>query len=76
MRTSTLTTKGQITIPADLRRTLGLSAGDLVGFVLEDGAVRLVRRESRIEAAFGLLKSEVSVSDAEMQEAIRERAGK
>ena len=76
MQTSTLTGKGQITIPADLRKALGLHAGDKVGFLLENGEVRLVRRESRVEAAFGLIKADVSVTDAEMEETIRARAGK
>jgi AbrB family looped-hinge helix DNA binding protein len=75
MQTSTLTSKGQVTIPAELRKRLGLRPGDRVGFVVEDGAVRLVRRESRVEAAFGILKAETSVSDEDMEAAIRERAG-
>jgi len=76
MQTSTLTTKGQVTIPVELRKRLGLHPGDQVGFVVEDGAVRLVRRERRIEAAFGICKAKVSVTDEEMEEAIRSRAGK
>ena len=75
MQTSTLTSKGQVTIPAELRKRLGLRPGDRVGFVVEDGAVRLVRRESRVEAAFGILKAETSVTDEDMEAAIRERAG-
>ncbi|MFY9976178.1 MAG: AbrB/MazE/SpoVT family DNA-binding domain-containing protein [Chromatiaceae bacterium] len=75
MQTSTLTSKGQVTIPAELRKRLGLRPGDRVGFVVEDGAVRLVRRESRVEAAFGILKGETSVTDEDMETAIRERAG-
>jgi AbrB family looped-hinge helix DNA binding protein len=76
MRTSTLTGKGQVTIPAELRKRLGLSPGDQVGFVLEDGEVHLVRREHRIEAAFGICKATVTVTDEEMEQAVRERAGK
>ena len=76
MQTSTLTSKGQITIPAALRKRLGLRPRDLVGFVVDDGALRLVRREHRIEAAFGILKADVSVSDEDMEAAIRDRAGK
>ena len=76
MQTSTLTTKGQVTIPAELRKRLGLHPGDQVGFVVEDGEVRLVRRERRVEAAFGIVKAKVSVTDDQMEQAIRERAGK
>ena len=75
MQTSTLTTKGQVTIPAELRKRLGLHPGDQVGFVVEDGEVRLVRRERRVEAAFGIVKAKVLVTDDQMEQAIRERAG-
>ena len=74
MQTSTITTKGQVTIPAEMRRKLGLSPGDRIAFELVDGAIRLVRREHRIEAAFGLVKSDRSVTDEEMEQAIRTRA--
>jgi antitoxin PrlF len=76
MQTSTLTSKGQVTIPVELRKRLGLHPGDQVGFVVEDGKVQLVRREQCIESAFGIVKAEVSVTDEEMEQAIRDRAGK
>lgn len=34
--------KGQITIPKDIRDTLGISSGDRVTFVVENGNVRLI----------------------------------
>jgi len=76
MRTSTLTAKGQVTIPVELRKRLGLRPGDQVGFVVEDGAVHLVHREHRVEAAFGICKAKVAVTDEEMEQAVRDRAGK
>ncbi len=75
MRTSTLTSKGQVTIPVEVRRRLGLRPGDPVGFIVEGGDVRLVRKESRIEAAFGICKADVSVGVDEIERIIRERAG-
>ena len=37
-----VTSKGQITIPAEIRKYLGLEPNDKVGFVIDDaGAVRL-----------------------------------
>lgn len=74
MQSSTVTTKGRVTIPADLRRQLGLSPGDRVGFVLKDGGLRLVKREDRVEAAFGLIQADRAVSDEAMERAIRKRA--
>ncbi len=74
MQTSTLTSKGQVTIPAEVRRRPGLRAGDRVGFIVEKGEVRLVLSESRIEAAFGICKVDTSVSVEEMEQIIRRRA--
>ncbi len=39
---ATITTKGQVTIPAEGRRHLGVNPGDKIAFVVEpDGTVRL-----------------------------------
>lgn len=34
--------KGQITIPKDIREILGISCGDRVTFVVENGSVKLI----------------------------------
>ncbi len=41
---STITSKGQVTIPAEVRKHLRISRGDKLSFVIEDGGV--VRIES------------------------------
>ncbi|MGN6360680.1 MAG: AbrB/MazE/SpoVT family DNA-binding domain-containing protein, partial [Thermomicrobiales bacterium] len=38
---ATLTSKGQLTVPAEVRRQLGLKQGDKVAFMLKDGQVTL-----------------------------------
>ena len=76
MKTSALTTKGQVTIPAEVRRQLGLKPGDRVGFIVDADEVRLVRQETRVEAAFGLCKADVSLSDDDIERVIRQRAGR
>ena len=44
MQESTLTIKGQTTLPADVRRALGLKPGDKLRYLLLDsGEVRLMR---------------------------------
>ena len=73
METSTLTIKGQVTIPAEVRRRMGLKPGDRVAFVLGDGDVRLVRQETRIEAAFGLVKPSISLTTEQIDDVIRQR---
>jgi AbrB family looped-hinge helix DNA binding protein len=76
MATSTLTTKGQVTIPAEVRRQLGLKPGDRVAFIVDADEVRLVRQETRVEAAFGLCKADVSLTDDDIERVIRQRAGR
>jgi antitoxin PrlF len=44
-RYSTLTTKGQLTLPADVRQTLGLSMGSRVAFRIRKDTVTLRRAE-------------------------------
>ena len=45
-RRSTVTRKGQITIPADLRRRLGIEIGDQVSIELDGNGVHVARRTS------------------------------
>ncbi len=53
---STVTSKGQVTIPAEIRSYLGISTHDKIAFVLDDeGSVRLrVPRFSSIESLRGV----------------------
>lgn len=43
MQESTVTVKGQTTLPRDVRRALGLASGDKVRYVILDGEVRLLK---------------------------------
>jgi antitoxin PrlF len=45
---STMTSKGQLTVPQEIRKRLGLEAGDRVEFVVEED--RTVIRPARAEA--------------------------
>ncbi len=74
MYSSTLTTKGQVTIPKPLRDYLGLSPGDTVRFeYTDDGAVRIVAprkpgqgkgsKASRFSALRGTRKTGVSTDE-------------
>ena len=52
---STVTAKGQTTIPREVRAYLGISPGDRVRYVLEAGEVRLVARNRRFVDMLGFL---------------------
>ena len=43
---STITQKGQVTIPAEIRRALGIKKGDRVAFVIEGDRVWLMFEDS------------------------------
>jgi len=58
-RSSTLSSKGQITVPQDIRNRLGLKKGDRVDFVIEDGrtTIRPARApENRFLKYIGVLR--------------------
>lgn len=46
-----VTSKGQVTIPQDVRRRLGIEPGSEVDFEVDRDVVRLVRRDDRGGAA-------------------------
>jgi AbrB family looped-hinge helix DNA binding protein len=75
MTTATLTTKGQITIPASVRAALNVEAGDRVEFVeIEPGRFEffaVTRSVKELKGMFG--KPARSVSIAEMNAAIAKR---
>ena len=57
MEYSKLSSKGQVTIPKAVREELGLEPGDLGGYVVGDGGVRLERVEP-FDAAYHAAISE------------------
>jgi AbrB family looped-hinge helix DNA binding protein len=79
MATATVTSKGQITIPAKVRDALGLDAGDRVEFVpLEEGGFAIIPANKSIQDLKGMLaKPGKPVSIEQMNKAIaRGWAGK
>ncbi|MGD0074979.1 MAG: type II toxin-antitoxin system PrlF family antitoxin [Candidatus Binataceae bacterium] len=76
MPVSTITSKGQTTIPGEIRRHLKLKAGDRIEFVVEaDGRVVLVPATVNVRELKGLLApAPRRVSLEEMESAIRKHA--
>lgn len=77
MSTATLTSKGQITIPIDVRNSLQVEAGDRVEFVLiAPGRYELLAATSEVTALKGMFgPAKVVVSIDAMNAAIAKRAG-
>lgn len=75
MTTATITSKGQITIPADVRHALGVNAGDRVEFVqIEPGQFLFVAANRSVTELKGLFgKPAKAVSIEEMNLAIASR---
>lgn len=72
MTAATLTTKGQLTLPKDVRTALGVGPGDRVDFVLmEDGNFAVLPATHPVKSLKGLIpKAKKAVSLADMDKAI------
>ncbi len=75
---STLSSKGQITLPKRIRERLHLQTGDRVEFIVaDDGRVELVPVTSPVTRLKGMLPApDVPVTLEEMDAAIRDRVGR
>ncbi len=79
MASSTLTSKGQITIPRDVRDRLGLKEGDRVVFQFDEQGQLFLRQEAQspLGRLPGLLKhlaKDRPVTDDEMKQAMKQGA--
>jgi len=71
---SKVTRKGQVTVPADVRRLLNLKEGDRVNFVFDGSDVRLSRAGSVVERTAGVFKSKRKALSAEQMRQAAEEA--
>jgi len=78
MATAVVSSKGQITIPAEVRERLGVTTGDRVEFVeLATGQFALVPALEDVRLLKGVVpKPPRPVSVAEMRRIVARRAGK
>ncbi|WP_051006747.1 AbrB/MazE/SpoVT family DNA-binding domain-containing protein [Nitrolancea hollandica] len=73
--TATITSKGQVTIPAAVRKRLKLQTGDTVAFEIQDEQVSLKPVAFTLESAFGSVPTGVPQDFEELiREAKAERA--
>ena len=73
MATAKVTSKGQITIPLDVRKALGLKAGSRVEFVAQtDGSYEMLPATRSIKDLKGVVHTRRTVSIGEMDEAVTE----
>ncbi len=74
MYTGRITARGQITIPAELRKRLGIKAGTVVNWIEEKGRLVLIPVTARaIKEAMGFLKPKPGEPSA-FEELLKERA--
>jgi AbrB family looped-hinge helix DNA binding protein len=71
-----MTQRGQVTVPAEVRKLLGLKPRDKVAFAIDDGEVRLLPVSFTLESAFGSVEplSDSDDFDRQIREAKEERA--
>lgn len=53
---ATITAKGQVTIPVEIRKALGLKPGDKAAFVYDQDGVRIEPSSSTLRLGFGAVK--------------------
>jgi antitoxin PrlF len=76
MASATVTSKGQVTIPVDVRNHLGLAAGDRIEFVLNDetGRYEVVPATRSVTALRGIIRKPAKpVSIEDMNAAIADQ---
>ena len=76
MATATMTSKGQVTIPVEVRQRMGLDTGDRIEFIeLGDGGFAIKPAIDDVRSLKGLLRKPVqAVSVSDMKTKIRQRA--
>lgn len=76
MASATVTSKGQVTIPLDVRNQLGLGAGDRIEFILNDetGRYEILPANRSVTALKGIIRKPAKpVSIEEINSAIDEQ---
>ena len=77
MTTATITSKGQVTIPKDVRTRLGIGTGDRLEFVeIQDGVFQIVAATRDVHTLKGIVpKPKEPVTIKKMNQAVTEMGG-
>lgn len=77
MTTATITSKGQVTIPKDVRTRLGVDTGDRVEFVeIQEGVFQIMAATQDVQVLKGIVpRPKKPVTIEEMNQAIAEIGG-
>lgn len=76
---SIITSKGQITIPKEVRSRLNLKTGDRVEFRMENGDLKLIPLDLRVADVFGILSGkdtkevDIDTMNTLMKNAVRDK---
>jgi antitoxin PrlF len=74
MQCSTITSKGQLTVPKSVREYLSLEPGDKIEFIIEDnGQVTLSAKNLDVDDICGIIKTKKTASIDDMNKAINQR---
>ncbi len=70
---SKITSKGQTTLPAEIRNDLGVGPGDRVEYVKQaDGQIVLRKAKTGFESLMGLIKTDRSYSNDEIVQMVHD----
>jgi antitoxin PrlF len=74
--TTTITQRGQVTLPAEVQRLLGVKPRDRVSFAIEEDQVRLIPARYTLESVAGSVEPATATEDLDrlIEEAKQERA--
>lgn len=70
MSIATITSKAQLTLPADVRDDLGLSQGDKVVFTKGADGRYTIEKAKTLASLIGILKTDIRLTDDELNQAI------
>ena len=78
MATAVLTSKGQVTIPKEVRQALGVEAGDRLEFVeTRKGVFEVIAASKDVRELKGMIhRPRQPVSTGDMRKAVARRAGR